>query len=474
MNKLLNKFAGRKHQKHASILGVAFEGGAMTAIELHRREERCETGVMLRQTLSQDILSGNPELLGAEIRKILEDAGVREKKCVVSLPLSWVYVIYQDIPEALTESDVDNYIALQIEKKLPFSPEDVVVSSIHFEAAAAGRRAVIAAVPVQHVRSLEKIMRASRLHVAGMALGVAALSGGEEDVFSVSFFAHQDGMDMVIGRGGKVYFIRSFPGAVSLEKEEPFVDAEMIIREMRITLGRLPEDIRAGMKSYRILGEASLVEIFKKELVPLLSRMGLEFEDKKLLACGIEVSQMASPQTCAAAMNTLFGRPNHFEFLPPAAGRLEKLMGRISSRRLFWQAAAGAALAALAIIIFGVQALILGRYERKWSAMEPDVRRVSALQEKIRKYRPWHDDVIRSLSVLREITKAFPEEGSIWVKSVEIRGMASLQMSGEAKSEKAWLAMLAKLRENKTIGDLKVSQVKKGDGVLQFTISFSI
>ena len=102
------------------------------------------------------------------------------------------------------------------------------------------------------------------------------------------------------------------------------------------------------------------------------------------------------------------------------------------------------------------------------------MRRVSALQEKIRKYRPWHDDAIRSLSVLREITKAFPEEGSIWVKSVEIRGMASLQMSGEAKSEKAWLAMLAKLRENKTIGDLKVSQVKKGDGVLQFTISFSI
>lgn len=474
MNKLLNKFAGRKSQKHASLLGITFEGGAMMAIELRRREERCETGAILRETLSQDVLSGNPELLGAEIRKILEDADVREKRCVLSLPLSWVYIIHQDIPEALPEPDIENYITLQMEKKLPFSPEDVVVSSIHFEAAPAGRRAVITAVPVQHVRTLEKIMKAARLHMAGMTLGVAALADGDAGGFGVTFFAHQDGMDMVIGRGGKVYYVRSFPGAVSLEKEEPFVDAEMIIREMRITLGRLPEEIRSGMKSYRILGETRLVDIIKKELNPLLSRMGLQFENKKQIIHGTDISGMASPQTCAAAMNALLGRPNHFEFLPPAVGRLEKMLGRFSSRRLFWLAAAGAALFLLAAFVFGIQAFILGRYERKWSAMEPDVRRVTMLQDKIRKYRPWHDDVIQSLSILREITKAFPEEGSIWVKSVEIRGMASLQMSGEAKSEKAWLAMLAKLRGNKAIGNLKVSQVKKGDGMLQFTISFSI
>jgi hypothetical protein len=52
--------------------------------------------------------------------------------------------------------------------------------------------------------------------------------------------------------------------------------------------------------------------------------------------------------------------------------------------------------------------------------------------------------------------------------------MTSLQVSGEAKNEKVWLEMLGKMRVNPVITDLKVSQVKEGEGSLQFTMSFSM
>jgi phosphoribosylformylglycinamidine (FGAM) synthase PurS component len=121
-----------------------------------------------------------------------------------------------------------------------------------------------------------------------------------------------------------------------------------------------------------------------------------------------------------------------------------------------------------------VQAYILRSYQKKWAAMEPDVKEVTMLQDKLRKFRPWHDTEIQSLAILKEMTKAFPEEGGVWVKSVEIRNMTSLQVSGEAKNEKVWLEMLGKMRVNPVITDLKVSQVKEGEGSLQFTMSFSM
>jgi hypothetical protein len=173
-------------------------------------------------------------------------------------------------------------------------------------------------------------------------------------------------------------------------------------------------------------------------------------------------------------MDHLWGRSNGFEFLPPAVGRLEKIIGHISSRSIFWLIGAGVAIIFIVAGVFMIQAYILRSYQNEWAAMEPDVKEVTMLQDKLRKYRPWHDSEIRSLAILKEMTKAFPEEGNVWVKSVEIRNMSSLQVSGEAKNERVWLEMLGKMRVNPIITNLKVSQVKEGNGILQFTMSFSM
>jgi len=463
-----------KSQRNSSILALTFEGSMMTAVELKRRDEHCEVAGRLREPLSQDILSGNPDLVGAEIRKLLDDAGIREKRCLLSLPLSWVYIIHQEIPDGLPETDVDNYIQLQVEKKLPFSPEDVVLSSVCFEVPSSGRRATIACVPIQHVQTLEKIMKAAHLHLSSMTLGIASLPVPGDVGFRIMFLAHEDGIDMVIGRNENAFYIRSFPGAVSAEKEEFFIDADMIVRELRITLGRLPEDIRPEVKFYSVLGDGCPVDIISEELAPPFSHLGLEAEKKHFVRHSIDLNNLPAPHACASAIDHIWGRSNVFEFLPPAISRFEKIAGHISSKSVFWFAGAGAAIIFIVAVVFMIQAYVLRHYEKEWAAMEPAVKEVTMLQDKLRKFRPWHDTEIRSLTILKEMTKAFPEEGSVWVKSVEIRNMALLQVSGEAKNERIWLEMLGKMRANPAITNLKVSQVKEGDGVLQFTMSFSM
>ena len=56
----MNKFMKTKSQKKSSILALTFEGSMMTAMELRRRDERCEVVGRFREPLSQDILTGNP------------------------------------------------------------------------------------------------------------------------------------------------------------------------------------------------------------------------------------------------------------------------------------------------------------------------------------------------------------------------------------------------------------------------------
>ncbi|MBM3335085.1 hypothetical protein FJY63_10535, partial [Candidatus Sumerlaeota bacterium] len=107
---------------------------------------------------------------------------------------------------------------------------------------------------------------------------------------------------------------------------------------------------------------------------------------------------------------------------------------------------------------------------------EPRVKQVTAVQEKIRHFRGWFDDSARSLAIARRLTEAFPEDGSVWAKSLEIRNTAdsdqpTVSCSGKARSNRDWLRMLERLRETKGVSDLGFKQVT-GTNPLQFTLSF--
>ena len=120
---------------------------------------------------------------------------------------------------------------------------------------------------------------------------------------------------------------------------------------------------------------------------------------------------------------------------------------------------------------FFAQQWQLSRYQSKWTAIGPKVKELEAMQQQIKKYRPWFDESCRSLSILRKLTEAFPAEGAVWAKSVEIRDLAAVSCSGTARDTPAFLKMLDQLRRTKEIGNVKVDQLR-GKSPLQFTFNF--
>jgi len=99
------------------------------------------------------------------------------------------------------------------------------------------------------------------------------------------------------------------------------------------------------------------------------------------------------------------------------------------------------------------------------------VREVEDLQGRLKRFRPWFDDSVRGLLVMKTLTEAFPEDGAVTAKNVEIRDVGVVVCTGSAKDSTALLRTLDKLRAAREVTDVQVDQLR-GKSPLQFTFNF--
>ena len=89
MNNILKiNFSRRK--KLTGLLGLALDGSRLDGVVLRRTNGSLQVQQTFSVTLSLDPLTAAPELVGREIRNQLDAAGVRERRCVVGVPLKWI------------------------------------------------------------------------------------------------------------------------------------------------------------------------------------------------------------------------------------------------------------------------------------------------------------------------------------------------------------------------------------------------
>src|SRR6266403_1205591 len=92
------KFPMRK-QRLNSLLGLALDGGRLEGMVLRRTNGSLAVQQSFSVALSLDPLTNDPELVGREIRNHLDAAGVRERHCVVGLPLKWALTTHAEVPD---------------------------------------------------------------------------------------------------------------------------------------------------------------------------------------------------------------------------------------------------------------------------------------------------------------------------------------------------------------------------------------
>jgi hypothetical protein len=95
------------------------------------------------------------------------------------------------------------------------------------------------------------------------------------------------------------------------------------------------------------------------------------------------------------------------------------------------------------------------------------------INKQINQYRPWFDETVRGLTLLRCLAQSFPDDGSVTAKTVEIRDLKTVICTGTARNYQALLQTVQKLRAQPVIRDANLGPTRGQSPALQFSFSFA-
>ena len=470
------KFNFRKSKKLTTLLGLALDGSKLDGLVLKRTKGSLAVLQKFSAKLALDPLTAAPELVGREIRNQLDAAGVRERDCVIGVPVKWILTAQTELPP-LPEADAKSLLQMEAERGFHSDVATLQISDSRSPLADGKQNVLLAGIPNTHLAALENILAAAKLKPVSFASPISALQfpGDEKTTGVLALAIGERNVSLQISAGGGVVALRSLEGAVEDEAGRRVLHANVVARETRITLGQLPSALRDAVKSIRIFGLRELAQPLADELELRFEPVGIKVElvsayapDEFGLTLPVENSLSAA---FSLAARFLVEQKPAFEFLPPKPNIIEQFVSKYSSGRLRTTGAVAAGIAAIIIGIFLFQQIQLWRLRSQWSHIAVKVGQLQAIQDNIRQYRSWYDGTFPNLAVLRQLSVSFPEDGSVTAKNIEVRDGGTVTCSGTARDYASLLAMQSRLRAADGVTDVQLQQIR-GKAPMQFVFAF--
>lgn len=442
-----------------SVLGVTVES-ARVLVEWLRSDKdgaRLERSMVL--PLGADAVLADPAKAGRDLAALLAAAGVRERRCVLTLPAAWALATGTELPD-LSGEDLRDFLELRAEREFPVATSDLRLAHCAFDLPGGGRQATLAALPAKRLQAAEQMLATAECNAVSISLALEGCLAGTAPA-GLHFLANGGHADLVIAAGGGIAALRTLPAPAPGAGD---AEQRVFAREVRITLGRLPEALRREVRQARFAGPREAAESLRTSIADELQRMGLE---NVATPAGSE----PMPAGREAAFLFLRGEPVAFEFVPPRIQRWQPLVQRFDSKRRRWIAAAALALVVLPMLTFFVRSRMESSLQSEWAAMNGQVADLEALQGKIRQFRPWFDPTPQSLQALEGLTAAFPEQPDVWAKSVQLGEDNKITCTGAARSQPVLMAMLERLRSRPNVTAVQVQTVR-GENPVLFSFTY--
>ena len=475
MNNIL-KINFRKPKRLTSVLGLTVDGSRLEGVVLRRSNGSLQRQQSFSVELTLDPLTAAPELVGREIRNHLDSVGMRERHCVVGVPLKWALTAHTELPP-LPEADAASLLQLEAERGFPCDVATLQLANSRCPLSGGKQHATLVGIPNAHVASLEQVLRAAKLKPVSFSLGITALQPPAEETSNgvLALVIGERHVGLQITCGGGVAALRALESAIETEGAHRALPTDLVARETRITLGQLPAELREAVRRVRIFGPADLARQLADEMELRFESIGLEVEVISTYSPNEFGAQLPPEAPVSAAFSLaarrLMEQLPAFEFLPPKPTTWEQITTKYSSGKL---QTVGAAAAGVLVIVGGLflfQQWQLTRLQSQWSKMSAKAKELTGLQQQIQQYRPWFDDSFTALSVLRQLTTAFPEDGVVSAKTVEIHEGNTITCTGVARDNTSLLRTLNQLRAANGVNDVKLEQIR-GKSPMQFSFDF--
>jgi hypothetical protein len=470
----LTKIPGIKRQRPSTVLSLALDGSQLDGVVLRRTNGSVQSLQSFSATLSLDPLTADAELVGREIRNHLDVAGIRERDCLVCVPLKWAMTTHTEIPD-LPEPEVPEFLQIEAERGFHSDADSLFFATSRYKLGGKQHAALIG-IPRNHVEVLEKVLRAARLKPLSFSLSMTALQPPATDKSDcvMALLIGESNVGLQITAGGGIAALRTLENALEVQGGRRVLHADVVVREARITLGQLPAELREKIRKVHIFGPRDFAQQLADEMELRLEQMGLKVEMVKNYPLG-EFSVEIPPNTPVSpafsfATQFLAGLDTFVEFLPPKVPAWKQFADKYGSGKARKAIAAAAVVLIVVIGLFAYQEVQLVHWQSRWDQMAKEVGALKAIQSNIQQYRPWSDDSIRGLTILKQITSAFPEDGAVTAKTLEIRELNTVICSGSARSMQSLVNMQAQLQKTAGIAGVKITQIRGRSPQLQFTL----
>jgi len=465
-----------KSKRAGSVLGLTLDGERLEAVVLRRSNGTLHVRQTVSASLALSPLTDDPELVGREIRNVLDTAGIRERRCAVCVPTSWLLTLQTKVPE-LPDADRASFLQLEAERGFHSGPEALYIVHSLFKTAANEQYATLMGVPRNNLNTLESVLRAAKLKPVTFGLGIAALQPAAGDTQRIiTLLVRSTAVDLQVSSGGGIVALRVLDGAIETQGALKRISSELLARELRITLGQLPGPLAEGHGKIRIVGQGEMTRQFVNEISPRLAAMGLTVEasDKASDASFDKAlpPELAASPALALAAAWVRGKETAPELLPPKVQQWQVLMSKgLSTRKLIWMGEAAAAVVCCVLIAFGVQQWQLTHLRGQWAKIQPKVTELSAMQDEIKQFRDYYDAAARNVSVWAKMAELFPKDNSVSLKTLDVRDQGNVTCSGVARDNDAFDKLFAKLSDA-TNDITSVHPETSGQKPVKFTVTF--
>jgi hypothetical protein len=359
-----------------------------------------------------------------------------------------------------------SYLELRAEREFPIPVTDLRLAYCGYALPDGKECATLAAVPAKRIEAVERMLVAMECRAVSISLGLDRCLPRGEMPAALHFLANGNHVDVVIAAGGGIAAVRTLPGPASADPTA--FDAAGFSREIRITLGRLPDVLRQEVREARFSGSPDSAENLCIEMRQHLGRMGITSRIERPRDGDAAAHPAAALE---AAAQHLRQQQVAFEFLTPQVNRWQTMARQFDDRRRRWLAVAAVVMLVLPILIFIVRSRMESSLTAEWNGMRIKVANVEKVQQRIRLFRPWFEPTPQNLQILEVLDSAFPEIGDVWAKSVTIVDGAKITCIGYARNQGTLLGFLDRLRARPEVASVQIQQ-ERGENPIQFSMTF--
>ena len=471
-----------KKKRPSSILSLSLDGNRLVAAQVRRNNDTMTVVRGASAPLALSVLTGDPELVGQEIRNHLNAADIREKRCAVALPLGWLLTLHTKIPD-LPEEEIEEFLQIEAERGFPSSSDSLYIKHSIAEAPDGEKFATVMAVPRNHLSQLEAVLRAAQLKPLTFSIGIACLQPADKAIPGgiLALACETEHLELEITAGGGIVALRTMDNAIEMEGGHKKLDVDLLARELRITFGQVPTPFSDKVRKLKICGRSELAKQLIDGIAPHAQAMGLTVELLDRAAPRVEFtapppSEVSHSAALAVAATYLRETDAYLDFLPPKVSQFKQfIVTKLGTRKLAW-VGAGAGLVLLCVGgVFGFQAWQLSGLNAKWAKMADHYNRMDNDQKQIKKYRPWFDTTYHTLRTLRGVTVGFPTTVPVFAKSLVVNDVDKVTVTGNATKIKDVTDLELALAGVPGISNVKVETIKVITGqqaTVQFTLSF--